>query len=82
MDPNRRAVTGLTYNTCLFAPEPYYKQNKGCFLDFLFKQFRKLRPPRGLNEKASEKYPLLITKSDVQKKIDKKGKKMTKYLEN
>ena len=25
-------------NTCLFAPAPYYKLNKGYFLGFLFKQ--------------------------------------------
>ena len=46
-------------NTCLFAPAPYYQQNKGFFLGFLFKPLG--GPPRGLNEKASEKYPLFIT---------------------
>ena len=45
---------------CLFAPAPYYKQNKG-FFGFLFKPLGGLRPPRGLNEKASEKHPLSIT---------------------
>ena len=48
-------------NTCLFAPAPYYKLNKGFFLGFLFKPLGGLRPPRGLNKKASEKYPLSIT---------------------
>ena len=48
-------------NTCLFAPAPYYKLNKGFFLGFLFKPLSGLRPPRGLNKKASEKYPLFIT---------------------
>ena len=48
-------------NTCLFAPVPYYKLNKGYFLGFLFKPIGGLRPPRGLNKKASEKYPLFIT---------------------
>ena len=47
--------------TCLFAPAPYYKLNKGFFLGFLFKPLGGLRPPRGLNKKASEKYPLFIT---------------------
>ena len=48
-------------NTCLFAPAPYYKLNKGFFLGFLFKPLGGLRPPRGLNKKALEKYPLFIT---------------------
>ena len=48
-------------NTCLFAPAPYYKQNKGFFLCFLFKPLSGLHPPHGLNKKASEKYPLFIT---------------------
>ena len=48
-------------NPCLFAPVPYYKLNKGFFLGFLFKPLGGLRPPRGLNKKASEKYPLSIT---------------------
>ena len=48
-------------NTCLFAHAPYYKLNKGFFLCFLFKPLSELRPPRGLNKKASEKYPLFIT---------------------
>ena len=48
-------------STCLFAPAPYYKLNKGFFLCFLFKPLGGLRPPRGLNKKASEKYPLFIT---------------------
>ena len=48
-------------NTCLFAPTPYYKLNKGFFLGFLFKPLSGLRPPRGLNKKALEKYPLFIT---------------------
>ena len=48
-------------NTCLFAPVPYYKLDKGFFLGFLFKQLGGLRPPRGINKKASEKYPLSIT---------------------
>ena len=48
-------------NTCLFAPAPYYKLNKGFFLGFLFKPLGGLRTPRGLNKKASEKYPLFIT---------------------
>ena len=42
-------------NTCLFAPAPYYKLNKGVFLGFLFKPLGGLRPPRGLNNKSSEK---------------------------
>ena len=46
---------------CLFAPAPYYKLNKGFFLGFLFKPLGGLRPPRGLNKKASEKNPLSIT---------------------
>ena len=48
-------------NTCLFAPAPYYKLNKGFFRGFLFKPLGGLRPPRGLNKKASEKYLLSIT---------------------
>ena len=48
-------------NTCLFAPAPYYKLNKGFFLGFLFKPLSGLCPPHGLNKKASEKYPLSIT---------------------
>ena len=48
-------------NTCLFAPAPYYKLDKGLFLDFLFKPLGGQRPPCGLNKKASEKYPLSIT---------------------
>ena len=48
-------------NTCLFALTPYYKQNKGLLFGFLFKPLSGLRPPRGLNKKASEKYPLFIT---------------------
>ena len=48
-------------NTCLFAPAPYYKLDKGFFLGFLFKPLGGLCPPRGLNKKASEKYPLSIT---------------------
>ena len=51
--------SGVSY-MCLFAP-PYYKLNKGFFLGFLFKPLGGLRPPRGLNKKASEKYPLFIT---------------------
>ena len=31
------------------------RKNKGFFLGFLFKPLGGLRPPRGLNEKASEK---------------------------
>ena len=46
---------------CLFAHAPYYKLNKGFFLGFLFKPLGGLRPPRGLNKKASEKNPLSIT---------------------
>ena len=45
-------------NTCLFAPAPYYKLNKRFFLGFLFKPRGGL--PRGLNKKASEKYPLFL----------------------
>ena len=45
----------------LFAPAPYYKLNKGFFLGFLLKLLGGLRPPRVLNKKASEKYPLFIT---------------------
>ena len=48
-------------NTCLFAPAPYNKLNKGFFLGFLFKPLCGLRPPRGLNKNASEKYPLSTT---------------------
>ena len=48
-------------NTCLFAPAPYYKLNKGFSLGFLFKPLGGLRPSRGLNKKTSEKYPLFIT---------------------
>ena len=52
---------------CLFAPAPYYKLNKGFFLGFLFKPLGVggLRPPRDLNKKASEKYPLFITYIDA-----------------
>ena len=50
-------------NTCLFAPAPYYKLNKGSSLGFLFKPLGGLCPPCGLNKKASEKYPLFITYS-------------------
>ena len=46
---------------CLFALAPYYKLNKGFFLGFLLKPLGGLRPPRGLNKKALEKYPLFIT---------------------
>ena len=46
---------------CLFACAPYYKLNKGFFRGFLFKPLGALRPPRDLNKKASEKYPLSIT---------------------
>ena len=46
-------------NTCLFAPMPYYKLNKGFFLGFLFKPLGGLHPPRGLNKK-SVLYLLLI----------------------
>ena len=45
----------------LFAPAQYYKLNKEVFRGFLFKLLGGLRPPRGLNKKASEKYPLFIT---------------------
>ena len=48
-------------NTSLFAHAPYYNLNKGFFLGFLFKPLDGKRPPRGLNKKASEKYPLFIT---------------------
>ena len=48
-------------NTCLFAPAPYYKLDKGFFLGFLFKPLGGLRPPRDLSKKASEKHPLSIT---------------------
>ena len=47
-------------NTSLFEHAPYYKLNKGFFLGFLFKPLSGLRPPRGLNKKASKKYPLFI----------------------
>ena len=48
--------------TCdYYASAPYYKLNKGFPLGFLFKPLGGLRPPRGLNKKASEKYPLFIT---------------------
>ena len=50
---------------CLFAPAPYYKLNKGYFPGFLFKPLGRLRPSRGLNKKALEKYPLSISKSCV-----------------
>ena len=40
---------------------PYYKLNKGLFPGNLFKPLGGLRPTRGLNKKASEKYPLFIT---------------------
>ena len=48
-------------NTCLFAPAQYNKLNKGFFLGFLFKPLVGLRPPRSLNKKVSEKYPVFIT---------------------
>ena len=50
-------------NTCLFAPEPYYKLNKGFFLGFLFKPLGGLCPPRRLNKKPwkSILYLLLIS---------------------
>ena len=48
-------------NTCLFAPAPYYKLNKGFFLGFLFKPLGGLRPPRGLKKKPRKKNPLSIT---------------------
>ena len=48
-------------NTCLFAPAPYYKLDKGFFLGFLFKPRGGRSHPRGLNKKASEKHPLSIT---------------------
>ena len=57
-------ISSVVSNTCLFAPATYYKLNKGFFLGFLFKPLggrTELRPPRGLNKKASEKYPLFIT---------------------
>ena len=46
---------------CLFASAPCYKLNKGFSLGFPFKPLGGLCPPRGLNKKASEKYPLKIT---------------------
>ena len=52
-------------NTCLFAPAPYYKLNKRFSLGFLFKPLGVLRQPCGLNKKASEKYPLFITKLTI-----------------
>ena len=55
------SISSGVSNTCLFAPASYYKLNKGFFLGFLFKPLGGLRPPRGLNKKASEKYPLFIT---------------------
>ena len=57
------SISSGVSNTCLFAPAPapYYKLNKGFFLGFLFKPLDGLRPPRGLNKKASEKNPLSIT---------------------
>ena len=45
---------------CLFAPAPYYKQNKRFFLGFLFKPIGGLRPPSGLNKKASESFLYLL----------------------
>ena len=42
-------------DTCILAPAPYYKLNKGFFLGFLFKLLCGLCPPRGLNKKAEEK---------------------------
>ena len=54
-------ISSVVSNKCLFAPAPYYKLNKGFLLGFLFKPLGGLRLPRGLNKKASEKYPLTIT---------------------
>ena len=48
-------------NMCLFAPAPNYKLDQRVFPRFLFKPRGGLRPPRGLNKKASEKYPFYIT---------------------
>ena len=31
-------ISASVSNTCLFAPAPYYKLDKGFFLGFLFKQ--------------------------------------------
>ena len=59
------SISSGVSNTCLFAPAPYYKLNKGFFLGFLFKPRGGLRPPRGLNKKASEKNPLSITYGHV-----------------
>ena len=55
------SISSGVSNTCLFAPAPYYKLNKGFFLGFLFKPLGGLRPLCGLNKKASEKYPSSIT---------------------
>ena len=65
-------------NMCLFAPAPYYKLNKGFFLGFLFKPRGGLRPPRGLNKKASEKYPLFTTCPTIRKIIH--SLKLVDYL--
>ena len=46
--------------TCLFAPAPYYKLNKGFFLGFLFKPLGGLRPPRGLNRKPRKSILYLL----------------------
>ena len=55
------SISSGVSNTCLFAPAPYYKLNKGFSLGFLFKPLGGLCPPSGLNKKALEKYPLSIT---------------------
>ena len=51
-------------NTCLFAPTPYYKLNKGFFLGFLFKPLSGLRPPRGFKQESLGKVSFIYYLTD------------------
>ena len=72
------SISSGVSNTCLFSPAPYYKLNKGFFLGFLFKLLGGLHPPRALNKKASEKYPLFITYCCGRSLVEEPGFKNVK----
>ena len=58
-------ISSCVSNTCLFAPAPYHKLNKGFFLGFLFKPRGGHSPPSGLNRKSRKSilYLLLIAQN-------------------